>query len=238
MPQIVGGKNMKCKEIEPLIYLFKPKELTADEQHQLDEHLKSCSDCRKLVEELNTQNLILSEISSKNFNSTQSSYYKQQIFNEIDNFEKNQNRNISQKTLRNYLNYFSMPAYRYISAALIAGLVITFLFQNYLAYLSIGKLEMRFGNPSSYMAKEEIKPIVFGKEDFNFLKESSQKGLKTGRIHKEASWFKGNQFLLLSMRKHRFFQELANHNPAIDPANFLRIYNKSVYIGTSGSNQN
>lgn len=39
---------MKCNEIEPLIYLIKEGELTRKEKTDLEKHLSTCADCRKL----------------------------------------------------------------------------------------------------------------------------------------------------------------------------------------------
>jgi hypothetical protein len=229
---------MKCKEIEPLIYLFKPGEITENEQHLLDGHLKFCDDCRNLLEEVRHQRFTVNELTAEGYNTSHSSFYKVRIIEKIAILENGKSNKIAQKIKSNGLNYLSLPVYRYISAALIGGLVITFLLQNYSAYLNISKLEMKFGNPSTYEARAESKAIVLGDEDFSFIKESSQKSMKTGKRHSEFSLFKGSKFLLISMRKHRFFQELANHNPGIDPADIIRIYNKSVYLGESRRNQN
>jgi hypothetical protein len=229
---------MKCKEIEPLIYLFKPGELKENEKHLLDEHLEFCADCKKLWEELHYQYYTLNKLTAERYNTAQSSYYKEQIFRKIDFLENEKSRNIAQKIKSAGLHYFSLPVYRYMSAAVIAALVITFLLQNYLAYINLSQLEMKFGNPSSYEAAAETRPIIFGKDDFSFISESSQKRIKNEKKIPEFRWFKGNQFLLMSIRKHRYFRELANHNPGIDLANIIMIYNKSVYLGESRRNQN
>jgi hypothetical protein len=39
---------MNCKEIEPLLYLVKEGELDRKEKEEVDRHLASCEDCRKL----------------------------------------------------------------------------------------------------------------------------------------------------------------------------------------------
>jgi hypothetical protein len=39
---------MNCKEIEPLLYLVREGELNSKEKEEVDRHLASCEDCRKL----------------------------------------------------------------------------------------------------------------------------------------------------------------------------------------------
>jgi hypothetical protein len=229
---------MKCSESEYLIYLSKPGEITEKEQKLLYEHLLTCSDCRKLRDEVHNQFVIVNNFIDELPKTEDSSYYKEQIFAMIDNHEKEESKDITIKFKSRKLYYFTLPIYRYVSAAIITALVITYLFQNYSTYQRISQLETRFGNPSSYIAAAENKAFVLRKDDFSFIKESSQKGLKAGRKTPEFNWFKGNQFLLNSIRRHRFYQELANHNPGIDPSEILRIYNKSVYLGESKRNQN
>jgi hypothetical protein len=229
---------MKCNEIEYLIYLNKPGEITENEQKLLNEHLSACPDCRKLRDEIHNQFVILNNFIDVLPKTQDSSYYKEQIFARINNQDKEESKDIVIKFKSRNLYYFTLPVYRYLSAAIIAALVITFLFQNYSAYLNISQLETRFGNPSSYIAAAENKAFILKKDDFSYIKESTQKGLKAGKKTPEFNWFRGNHFLLNSIRRHRFFQELANHNPGIDPSEILRIYNKSVYLGESKRNQN
>jgi Putative zinc-finger len=229
---------MKCKEIEPLIYLYKPGELTENELFLLEEHLKICKECKKLRESLLGQSSTINELTKDEIITDQSSFYKELIFEKIKNLVDENSGSILKKDKSAGLYYFSLPLYRYISAALIAAFVITFLLQNYLAYLNLGQLELRYGNPSSYEAAEEIRPIVFGKEDIRFISQSSQNRIKSGKKLNELSWFKGTQFLLLSIRKHSYLQKLTTHNLGIDPTYLVRIYNKSVYLGESKRNQN
>lgn len=229
---------MKCKAIEPLIYLYKPGELTENEKDLLEEHFKVCGECKKLRQNLINQNSVLSVLTNERFSSVQSSFDKELIFAKINFLENEKPRNVLERIKYAGFYYFSLPAYRYASAVLIAGFVITFLMQNYLAYMNISQLERKFGNPSNYEAAEEIKPIVLGIEDFSFISQSSRKINKTEKKTVEFRGFKGTKMLLLSMRKHRYFQTLANHNPGIDPAYLIGIYNKSVYLGESKRNQN
>ncbi len=228
---------MRCEEIEKLIYLCKPGELSENEQELVKQHTASCADCRKLREELLNLNIPANVISSEYTEERQTSYYKEKIFEKVKSVEAIRNGSISSRFRRISLTFIAQPAYRYMSAAIISALVITFLLQNYLVYRHISALETRFGNPSSYTAAAENKAIVIGKEDLSFLKENKRKPLKTGLKSIELNWFRGNQFLLMAIRKHKLLQELANHNPGVDPSGIIKIYNRSLFSGESKRNQ-
>lgn len=228
---------MKCEEIEKLIYLYKPGELNENEQELVSKHLVSCADCRKIREELLSLFIPAITFSSENTEEGQTNYYKEQIFERVNSVEAIRNGSISRRFKQMSFTFIARPAYRYLSAAIISALVITFLLQNYLVYRHISALETRFGNPSSYIAAAENKAIVLKKDDLSFLKENSQKSFKTGFKAFELNWFRGNQFLLMTMRKHRLLQELANHNPGFDPLDIIKIYNRSLFTGESKRNQ-
>jgi hypothetical protein len=44
--------NRRCTEIEPLLYSHRAGELTADEEDLVRQHVKTCAQCAKIVEEL------------------------------------------------------------------------------------------------------------------------------------------------------------------------------------------
>jgi len=228
---------MRCEEIEKLIYLYKPGELDENEQDLVNQHIASCPDCRKLREELLNFYIPDNIISSEYTEARHSSYYKEQIFEKVNSVEAIRNGSLSSQFKQVSLNFLAQPVYRYLSAAIISALVITFLLQNYIVYRHISALETRFGNPSSYIAAAENKAMVLGKNDLSFLKENSHKPIKTGLKAFELNWFRGNQFLLMAMRKHKLLQELANHNPGIDALDIIKIYNRSLFSGESKRNQ-
>ena len=229
---------MICTEIEPLLYLYKPGELSESEQIVLEKHLKTCKDCRKHRDELRNDSLKLNELIGNNYEYIQADFYKNRIFEKLNYQLVAKSENISGKIYRRSLYYFSSSIFRRVSAAIIAGFILTFLFQNYSAYIQLSQLELKFGNASGYEFNDETKAISFGKDDLRFIKESSQKGTKNGYIQNKFGLIKGNQLLLMSIRKHRFYQELANHNPGIDPAEILRILNKSLYLVESKRSKN
>ena len=228
---------MKCKEIEPLIYMYKAGELTKYEQNLLEEHLAICNDCRILKEEINQQDFTLKELISENENLAQSAIYKEQIIEQI-NILKHESQKEASNSKTRMVHYLSNPVYRYLSAAVITGLVMSFLLQNYSTYINLSQLELKFGNPSTYEAVAESKAIVFGDDDLSYIRASTQIRIKPGRAHTEFTWLKGNRFLLMSIRKHRYLQELANHNPGIDRNNIITIFNNSLYLGESRRNYN
>ena len=226
---------MKCKEIEPLIYMYKAGELTKYEQNLLEEHLAICNDCRILKEEINQQDFTLKELISENEDLPQSAIYKEQIIEQI-NILKHESQKEGSNIKTTMIHFLSHAVYRYLCAAVITGLVIGFLIQNYSTYNNISQLEVKFGNPSTYEAVAESKAIVFGDDDFSYIQASAQKRIQQRRAHTEFKWLKGNRVLLMSIRKHRFLQELANHNPGIDRNNIITIFNNSLYLGESRRN--
>lgn len=52
---------MKCKEIEPLIYLIREGELSASEKTELDRHLMFCEDCRNLYDSVNRMTALIGQ---------------------------------------------------------------------------------------------------------------------------------------------------------------------------------
>ena len=56
---------MKCKEIEPLIYLIREGELSASEKTELDRHLMFCEDCRNLYDSVNRMTTLIGQTNFK-----------------------------------------------------------------------------------------------------------------------------------------------------------------------------
>jgi hypothetical protein len=52
---------MKCKAIEPLIYLVREGELSAGEKAELDRHLTSCENCRKLYDSVTRMTTLIGQ---------------------------------------------------------------------------------------------------------------------------------------------------------------------------------
>lgn len=52
---------MKCKEIEPLIYLIREGELSPEEKAELDRHLMFCEDCRNLYDSVNRMTTLIGQ---------------------------------------------------------------------------------------------------------------------------------------------------------------------------------
>ena len=225
---------MRCEEIEPLIYLWKPGELNVSEQQAVDEHLSGCSHCKALQKELLGQNLQITSWNVKNKENHKADFYIERIFEKVRAIEDNQTISLPGRIKQFSIYCFRHPVYRYMSAAIISALVVTFLLQNYIVYRHISALETKFGNPSSYAAIIENKPILLAKEDFSFIKSNS---MKPGIKKAELNWFKSSQFLLMTMRKHKLIQEIASHKSGIEPFDIIRIYNNSVFTGESKRNQ-
>ncbi len=53
---------MKCKEIEPLIYLIREGELSASEKTELERHLVFCENCRNLYDSVNRMTTLIGQI--------------------------------------------------------------------------------------------------------------------------------------------------------------------------------
>lgn len=52
---------MKCKEIEPLIYLIREGELSASEKAELERHLVFCENCRDLYDSVNRMTALIGQ---------------------------------------------------------------------------------------------------------------------------------------------------------------------------------
>ncbi|MBI5021553.1 MAG: zf-HC2 domain-containing protein [Ignavibacteriales bacterium] len=52
----------ECRKIEPLIYLYRKGELSADENQKVIEHTKNCSQCRDIIEQLHSIDVALSPV--------------------------------------------------------------------------------------------------------------------------------------------------------------------------------
>jgi hypothetical protein len=225
---------MKCEEAERLIYLWKPGEADEGEQKLLKEHLQNCKECRMLAEEIKQAQRQAEILFTETSIGKDETFYKERIFAKANELEMRKSAGVADKVLRLTFSAFVHPLYKYVSAAVIAAMVFTFLLQNYMAYRHLGELENRFGNPSSYAAAAESKPIVLEVTDFGLIRVNSK---NTNLKGIDLNWLKNNGFLLFSLRKHSLIRELASHKPGIDPIDLIKLYNHSIFTGESKRNQ-
>ena len=207
---------MNCIKAEKYLYLFREGELTAEERFSLDEHLGKCASCRETASQLDSMRQIaLCHYRAMPIPGEMESG-KRRIFALTINHSQT-GRTLSREGILLQITYNKVV--RLVSAGLVAGFVLVFLLQNYMAFNSIVTLEKKYGNPGRY-----TNPVSAGMEnltadDFRFLeaaqvhfrKTLSPSGMKTN----------SHNLFLLSFRKHREIREIAlrvtDFDPFLDP---------------------
>ena len=168
---------MKCKKINPLIYLYKEGELTEPEKRKLHEHLATCNTCKQTVDEIGATDRFIKTIEPPVIKDP-----KELTDSIMDKIEGNEYKN--QKTfLRwpvNPLQHFS--SFSFLRMALnVAALFIlgVFLYQQLIIQQKLDRMEQEVYNTHS----REIQKLSFPEN--RLLKVFARKKLKQHNISYE-----------------------------------------------------
>ncbi len=133
---------MKCNKFEELLYL--QDELNLEETNLLDKHLKDCSECQQLKQEIEQSSLIINNLSAVDpiFE------YPKILTNQIlENIETRSKFNISTYFLK-IIDLFFSPKVRYALGTIAFLLVLTFVFQQSVIMYRLSNLEQKITETS------------------------------------------------------------------------------------------
>ena len=134
---------MNCKQIEPLLYLYREGELERNEQQSVREHLETCDACQELYHELRSVDAELSPIRQNDPVPGNAQELTRRIMQQV-NADPQRRRHAGQlRRPESLLDRLTMPGARYAMTFLLFAILSVFAIQEFFILHKISALEAR-----------------------------------------------------------------------------------------------
>jgi hypothetical protein len=135
---------MNCKQITPLLYLYREGELDKNEQQSVREHLATCDACQDLYLELRSEDDELSHLRQNKFAPRDSQALTHRIMQQVKADNERRLRSGQSRRSGSILDRLAVPGARYAMTFALVVILSLFAIQEFYILHKISALEARF----------------------------------------------------------------------------------------------